>query len=73
MCAMILPAERAIRLQADSPEEPPPGPSKYFQERTSCEKYEDVAGTPNPLMRNRLSSGISSRCNEVICLPEVMP
>src|SRR5579871_3018773 len=34
MCPMIRPAERAIRLQTESSERPP-GPSKYFQERTS--------------------------------------
>ena len=34
MCPMILPAERAMRLQTESPEGPL-GPSKYFHERTS--------------------------------------
>src|SRR5262249_34540043 len=37
MWPMILPAERAIRLQTESPEGPL-GPSKYFHERTSEDK-----------------------------------
>src|SRR5208337_3306415 len=48
MCPMILPAERAIRLQTESPEGPL-GPSKYFHKRTSCEKKVEVPGTPRPL------------------------
>src|SRR5579872_1959255 len=72
MCPTILPADRATKLHADSPDEPF-GPSKYFHRRTSWEKHVEFAGKSNPLMRNWLNSGISVRLNGMICLPEVIP